>query len=358
MTPIKGPFNRTKNKYGGPTYYNSDPLHLRSESKTWYTQAKPYDRPLNFRAQCYEVLRFDHVSPPGWENVHRYEQSRAFFVMPAGMQDNAYNKAYAKLVESLRGEKAGLGLTLVQHQQAWDMITERFHKLIRFTRELKRFKFNKAARILGVAKPKKLRRGSKYFSQNYLEFHFGWSPLIGDIYSAIGVLASNPPTRPLKARASVTERTFQSNPNGAFRHCTYVQKCQIGADYKITNLNLFLSESMGLVNPALVAWDAVPWSFVLDWFVNVSQILSSYTDFLGVELINPYRTFKSEFTVKELIDFTLGKVRSYGEARGSNLERIVGPLPRPVLRLRPPWRVSYRRGLAAISLLIGLLPRK
>jgi hypothetical protein len=51
---------------------------------------------------------------------------------------------------------------------------------------------------------------------------------------------------------------------------------------------------MGLTNPAVVAWELVPFSFVVDWFVNVSEFLGQFDEFIGLALDEPYHSAKIE----------------------------------------------------------------
>lgn len=60
---------------------------------------------------------------------------------------------------------------------------------------------------------------------------------------------------------------------------------------RVTNPNLLLFNQLGLVNPAYVLWDAVPFSFVADWFLPVGRYLQSYSDWVGLHLDDPMTTY-------------------------------------------------------------------
>jgi hypothetical protein len=64
----------------------------------------------------------------------------------------------------------------------------------------------------------------------------------------------------------------------------------MGAEVHISNPNLYLANKLGFVNPAVIAWELVPFSFVVDWFVPVGNFLSQWTDFVGLSLQNGYTT--------------------------------------------------------------------
>lgn len=137
------------------------------------------------------------------------------------------------------------------------------------------------------------------------------------------------------------------------------------ARVEVADPNARLASQLGFVNPAVVAWELVPFSFVVDWFVNVGDVLSSYTDFLGFKFLESSVTsFNKDrvTTYYQSIDYgkPVGVVRKSGEFEAVNVKRQVGPIPGPSLAVKPPWVLSSRRGLAAISLLIQsfLSPKK
>lgn len=66
--------------------------------------------------------------------------------------------------------------------------------------------------------------------------------------------------------------------------------CRMGMDCVVRNPNLHLASQLGLTNPASVAYELVPYSFVLDWVLPLGPFLSSLTDFSGLDISNAYMT--------------------------------------------------------------------
>lgn len=67
-------------------------------------------------------------------------------------------------------------------------------------------------------------------------------------------------------------------------------RTQLLATVYIDNPNLALANQLGFVNPATVAWELVPFSFLVDWFVPVGRFLSTWTDFAGYQFLEPTTT--------------------------------------------------------------------
>lgn len=136
-------------------------------------------------------------------------------------------------------------------------------------------------------------RRSRHAASTWLEYHFGWSPLLGDIYNACDLLqAKYPDSRLIKARGSANGKG--SKPLVIDTEIYSLEGnvgVEIGAEISISNPNLFLANRLGVINPASVAWELIPFSFLVDWFIPVGKFLDSYTDFVGLSLKSSYTTW-------------------------------------------------------------------
>lgn len=126
----------------------------------------------------------------------------------------------------------------------------------------------------------------------------------------------------------------------------------------VVNPNESLMQSLGLVNPLSVAWDLVPWSFVIDWFTGIGTFLGGLTDMYGLLVVNPYSSYLSKCRVRH--ENYSGSY--YGWARlnyttwaTARRDKLSIPLPyRPYLAN---FGNSQKRAANAASLLIQQLVR-
>lgn len=266
------------------------------------------------------------------------------------VENQLLNACYNKFKEKCQ-EQANLALNLAERKQAVNMMANRALQLVRFTRALRKLKFRDAATELGLhrdAYPKGVRANSKAFGSNYLEFHFGWSPLVADIGKAVDILLDTPLDRRVRAGARASEYHIRAGnpPWWSTDYRVREHRVQMIADVRVTNPNALLASQLGFVNPAMIAWELVPFSFVVDWFANVGDVLSSYTDFTGLELIQPMTTAYASATAT---------MQAYGGNPCDGwyyvMNRSEG-IRGPTLSFRPFKGFSVRRGLAAISLLL------
>jgi hypothetical protein len=81
-------------------------------------------------------------------------------------------------------------------------------------------------------------------------------------------------------------------------------------DAQPNNVATITLASLGITNPLLVAWELVPFSFVVDWFLPIGNYLESLDSLLGYETAY---TSTSTFQVVEWTD--VGKSASFSGGR-------------------------------------------
>lgn len=119
---------------------------------------------------------------------------------------------------------------------------------------------------------------SKDISAMWLEIQYGVKPLLSDIFEAMKAYERHT-AGPRKSRFTVRKRIewpiYESNPavNTYAKWTIHSQtKRQI-----IAELTEVISEprSLGLLDPASVAWELTPLSFVADWFIPIGSYLEA-----------------------------------------------------------------------------------
>ena len=277
----------------------------------------------------------------------------------------ACNYARAKLLSILNSE-AMMVVNYMERAQALDAIYRRGTQLLDFIRALKRGNVVRAAKVLGCRAnvagesasqrygPKTWRSKSKRFADDFLEWHFGWSPLIADIGNAVELLQGPVPFGRFKARGRKVP--IDSQFTGVNQVATYkgFAQAECGCCFTVTNPNLYLANKLGFVNPAAIAWELVPFSFVVDWFVNVGDFLTQSSELYGLTISDPYTTQLLVIApCSARYRYTYAN-KLYGFeslSHGVWLDRAT-KLPDVKLGIRPGWRLSPVRAATAISLLV------
>lgn len=403
MNPVTGPVAKTT-YVGG---YSTSRYTVRST----YKQAKPYDLRLPYRVCDTITLSGNEklIEKPMlawsyggtlWSPCNRDTTGDLNYANLTSAETNAVNDAVKRFSKGM-GDKAALGVALAQRREAITMIANRAKQLFTVVKSLKRFDVIGAAKALGYSpweaekrhrawarsgrsgpytragvdiwKPGfresiKRRDRARAFSGLWLEYSFGWAPLVDDVRSAVKILTKGPiPPSSLKTRGqSSRSYNYQENVTDNLYH--YVRRakhdvrvfCVIGGTITVTNENLSLASKLGLTSLAAIAYEVVPFSFVLNYFVNVEEYISQYSQYEGVTVSQAWYTTRWEDTISHTstrqYKDPLGAPQPICEyvQRTTDVKRFIGSLPVTRLSVRPVYHNGIKRALNNVSLLIQL----
>lgn len=337
MNPVTGPVLKVISR---PDFY--------SEAEC-YKQARPYNLPLPYRFRSTRRVR-DDINPGT-----RYLDSSLRNV-PA--VSDAASVAYDRFKNGI-SSSAQLGATMAEFSKSFNMIETRAFQLVRVFRSLRHGNIGAALYHLKHANPffvPLAHRNKKAFANIQLEYSYGWAPLAQDIYSALEFIQE--PIKDVYVKASA-KRVISYPPasnrppfSKVFDGSVDTASVAYGSRVYISNPNLYALNQLGLINLPSVLLELTPWSFVLDWFSNASQVVSSLTDFYGLTLLDPWTRIYVESDLRfkwTNYDYVEHHVRV-------NLDRDPG-ISSPSFYIRPYQAPGLRRAVNAVSLLVQQLGR-
>lgn len=196
----------------------------------------------------------------------------------------------------------------------------------------------------------------KRLSGTYLEYAYGWKPLAQDIFDLIDGLHQDMATKGSKVRVvaglspamrkalkkpgwvpEVTPRVDGSkfcirpslkvleefrDPSSLANYCVY--------NGVVVNPTLRTLNEYGLVNPAQIAWERVPFSFVADWFLGIQDSLGAMTGELGL------RTRGCSLITERRV------VYAFKSGRISSVEQTINRIPVvAAAALIPSWKLGW-----------------
>lgn len=205
-------------------------------------------------------------------------------------------------------------------------------------------------------KPTSVKDATKRAGGKWLEFNFGWIPLVQTVYDAMAVTCGDFPPVKVNAKSTIeipqipSNRTYDWNYRGIIR-----SSMKIGYDVSVENPNTWLLGSLGLINPIEWIWEAIPYSFFVDYFINVGDLIHNLSSFAGLQFSNGYTTLYTSWDY-DLWYKNSSSISYYSNQKGYCIGRQ-GPttLRRQLVLADNPLTSSWRRGANAASFIVQFL---
>lgn len=251
------------------------PVHLKGGGSATYTSSRPRPTPLtSTRLVLAEDARDDGQC--GWAYPLRKGPRVWCCGSYYGNLSVRGNPPTAKLLANM--SSANLGEAIGEFGQSVNMVVNRITDVANFLYSIRR------GNPLGASQSlkRRLRKQppSRRIANGYLELKYGWLPLLSDVHSAIQAL--NEGMASGKGR-SVTART---------REVVYGDGLKVvvraGLKGRVTNPYLYNLNRYGLLNPFSIAWNLLPWTFVLDWFLPIGTILGALYGTAGLRVTDAW----------------------------------------------------------------------
>lgn len=226
--------------------------------------------------------------------------------------------AINRAIEEFMENKQQLAADFAERQKTIDMVTTRLIQAIRILRDLKRFKLLSAYHHAAGRGPKQ--KLSKKAAKVWLEYQYGWRPLVGSIHDIVAKDFPPLPERYIKKSKTISfDRRLDTMYTYGYARatCAFIAQMTHPVDATATKL--------GLTNPASIAWEVVPFSFVIDWFIPVSTWLKSLDTFYG------YRITEKSITLTQV----LVQSNVYGNSSRNKVLRTINRQTQFDLSYRP-----------------------
>lgn len=182
-------------------------------------------------------------------------------------------KLLEKLHEKIWGSGFDPGVFLAEAGKGLTMITDAATKLSRSLTYIKRGQLIKAWNVLGQ-NPKYVPPSVKKSNANmWAEYRWGWTPLLNDAYDG-AVWVAHQVAAPMVFRLAVRLQRVRVGTVNAINSPTYLAALCTARKQIIAYLRESPPSSpLNAINPASIAWELVPYSFVADWFIPIGTYL-------------------------------------------------------------------------------------
>ncbi|DAD51719.1 maturation protein [ssRNA phage Esthiorhiza.2_30] len=277
--------------------------------------------------------------------------------------------ARTKALNKLRTNSMQLGADLGEAHKTLNMIADPCVRVLKALHAARHGRWGSIPRTLGMDKRDVLT--GKFAANKWLEYQYGWRPLLSDIYNGMDRLKDDfsIPSTSMVAKVTANEyRTYEEERivgNNEFKiKMNGSMRVTYGLFYRVNDATIATIDSAGLLNPISIAWELVPFSFVLDWFIPVGNVLSALSATAGLTFVDGYRSEVRNLSEQfERIPFTYrttySTVHTLGLGKYLSLGKVfyrqrLGGFPNPGLYTNPsPF--STKHVANALALLRQLL---
>lgn len=243
-----------------------------------------------------------------------------------------------------------------------NMLTARCMQLTTAIKFVKRRDFRNAARTLQYngADVLKRKRWKKTWQDNWLEYRYGWLPLIADCETYIKRVCKGAGWGNVigkgKQQIDLSDRG-KLDPGGSYERTIRVT-ARSRAVGTISHSALNELAASGILQLGQTVWEIIPYSFVIDWFLPVGDWVASLSEPNGwVPLGGSTSLAKFRASRSNYVRARLGSTTYYSDFLPCNLEMVNYIYQRtagmPMAVALPPWNMEMNivRCIDAIALL-------
>lgn len=299
----------------------------------------------------------------------------------------AKNIAKLKLLARLKDSKFNGVQAYAEAGQLQKLIGTNANLIANVLITLRRGNLKAAAEMLGLQVSKRahtrysksLRKGShpehisNVLANGILQVQYGIRPLLSDIVGAAELLAQKKSlevVNTVRVRHNFCYEFERSNKQNlglstsrSIGRASRNIAVEYGVNYGKGSEVVHTLAQLGVTNPLLIAWELMPWSFVIDWFVPIGNYISSLDATFGLDFRNGYVSTKSmtidhyetQVSPGTYAGYDIGYAVNHSESEQFTRE-ILGSFPTASLpHFKNPF--SWEHALNGIALLVGLKNR-
>lgn len=213
--------------------------------------------------------------------------------------ENLKNQANTKALLKIAGNKAQLGVALAESKKAFQMLANTTVSLWTAYRHARRGEWKAVERSLGLSGSGKVLSGL-YPANKWLEYQYGWKPLLSDLHDLYGVVRGSLEQDSFlihgKGGAYRTNdfdfTSFDSAARASLRHRSKAEQIVVTRlTGQLSSTKWRQASQIGLINPLSIGWELVPFSFLLDWFMPIGNVLEALTARAGLDFVGGSQTW-------------------------------------------------------------------
>lgn len=203
------------------------------------------------------------------------------------------NQARTECLNKLGDQKAQIGAYLAEAKEAAEMLASAAADMASALLAVRRGQIPHLIGPGGIVGD---------IANGYLGWKYGWKPLASDLYSLWNVSRGTLQDKALIITASRRVTSNWPNSNGT-QYWPYRNQnirstniCKLCA--RVSDSLLRGAQKIGVTNPLSVAWEVIPYSFVVDWFMPIGSYLNALSATQGLDFVWGYESQWQDVSVE------------------------------------------------------------
>lgn len=228
---------------------------------------------------------------------------------PSSQLNTLVTRASNSLLTKLKNQSINLAQVVGERRQAIRMFTDTVNRVAHVISHLKKGDIIGAANFLNIRVGRsRRRRYNRQFSVSpadaaanaWLELQYGWKPFFSDLYGACEQIAKKHSTvtfytSSVRKRTVIPLESYQkTKSSGITTELAYTGTTMAEVRYSVTYVRPAgaptLLKELGITNPLVLAWELLPFSFVVDWFLPIGNFLGTFDATVGLAFHSGYKT--------------------------------------------------------------------
>lgn len=210
---------------------------------------------------------------------------------------NISNRCSTQVLNNLTRGQLQLGADAAEAKKTAVMIAKGAKDILTAYSAVKHGKWGEVLKILGISRHS-FKKSRKDISGRWLELQYGWLPTLGTISDGIALNQRRAAETklPMRVIRNITDpyhlEIISSLYPGTKIYNKGTRGCRIILWYTILDDDAHLLSQLGVNNPFSIGWELLPFSFVLDWFMPVGEVLSAWSATSGLKFISGTKTWR------------------------------------------------------------------
>lgn len=145
--------------------------------------------------------------------------------------------------------------------------------------------------------------GEDVAPSKWLEYKYGWTPMLADLYNLADATqkgwSESAPIIAIRGSGSSTLERVLTRDDTYYKYASHQwarASVRHTHHFELYSNGMRNLSALGLTNPLTLAWELLPYSFVVDWFIPIGDFINAQSALGGLKHLKGCRSVKFELS--------------------------------------------------------------